>query len=149
MLDGAVFHILTSMNRAALLEGTPYGSHSGGCTAGAANCTPFVPARPDLQTLIAPDFAIAKNVAEESATLLKNTDHALPLAGTDFAGNGVLVMGPTATATYVGGGGQRARDAVRADHELADGAPERRQAPARSATSRATTSTASSCPRRR
>ena len=33
VLDGAVFHILTSMNRAALLEGTPYGSHGGGCTA--------------------------------------------------------------------------------------------------------------------
>ena len=60
-LDRAVFHILTSMNRARLLEGTPYGSQSGGCTAGAANCTPFVPARPDLQALMSPDFAIASN----------------------------------------------------------------------------------------
>src|SRR2546426_4573833 len=54
---------------------------------------------------MAPDFAIAKDVAEKSATLLKNDDGALPLRRTDFAGNGVVVMGPTATATYVGGGG--------------------------------------------
>jgi beta-glucosidase len=104
-LDRAVFHILTSMNRAGLLEGTPYGSHSGGCTAAAGNCTPFVPPRPDLQTLMAPDREIAKDVSEKSATLLKNNDGALPLRSSDFAGNGVVVMGPTATATYVGGGG--------------------------------------------
>jgi len=29
----------------------------------------------------------------------------LPLSSSDFAGNGVLVIGPTATATYTGGGG--------------------------------------------
>ena len=104
-LDRAVFHILTSMNRARLLEGTPYGSESNGCAAAAANCTPFVPGRPDLQALMAPDFAIAKDVAEKSATLLKNDDGALPLRSSDFAGSGVVVMGPTATATYVGGGG--------------------------------------------
>jgi beta-glucosidase len=104
-LDTAVFHILTSMNRANLLEGTPYGSQSHGCTAAAANCTPVVSPRPDLQALMAPDFQIAKDVAEKSATLLKNDGGLLPLRGSDFAGNGVLVMGPTATATYVGGGG--------------------------------------------
>ena len=104
-LDTAVFHILTSMNRARLLEGTPYGSQSGGCTAAAANCTPVWPARPNLANLMAPDFAIAKDVAEKSATLLKNNDSALPLKAADFSGNGVVVMGPTATATYVGGGG--------------------------------------------
>ena len=104
-LDAAVFHILTSMNRAGLLEGTPYGSHNGGCTAAAADCVPFVPPRPDLQALVAPDFAIAKKVAEEGATLLKNDNGFLPLKSADFAGNGVLVLGPTATATYVGGGG--------------------------------------------
>ena len=54
---------------------------------------------------MAPDFAIAKDVAEKSATLLKNTDGALPLKASDFTGDGVVVMGPTATATYVGGGG--------------------------------------------
>ena len=105
VLDNAVFHILTSMNRARLLEGTPYGSQSGGCTAAAANCTPVWPARPNLQTLMAPDFAIARDVAEKGATLLKNTGGALPLKPSDFSGPGVLVMGPTATATYVGGGG--------------------------------------------
>ena len=52
-----------------------------------------------------PDFAIAKDVAEKSATLLKNSDSALPLKAADFSGTGVVVMGPTATATYVGGGG--------------------------------------------
>src|SRR4051794_21702630 len=104
-LDRAVFHILTSMNRARLLEGTPYGSQSGGCTASAGNCTPFVPPRPDLQALMTPDREIAKDVSEKSATLLKNSDGALPLRSSDFGGNGVVVMGPTATATYVGGGG--------------------------------------------
>jgi beta-glucosidase len=104
-LDNAVFHILTTLNRARLLEGSPYGSQSGGCTAAAANCTPVVPPRPDLQTLVQPDFAIARRIAEQGATLLKNDDHALPLQRSDFARTGVLVMGPTATATYVGGGG--------------------------------------------
>ena len=104
-LDKAVFHILTSMNRARLLEGTPYGSQSGGCTAAAADCTPVWPARPNLATLMSPDFAVAKDVAEKSATLLKNSDGALPLKTSDFTGGGVVVMGPTATATYVGGGG--------------------------------------------
>ena len=104
-LDQAVFHILTSMNRARLLEGTPYGSQSGGCTAAAANCTPVWPARPNLATLMSPDFAVAKDVAEKGATLLKNNDGALPLKPSDFTGGGVVVMGPTATATYVGGGG--------------------------------------------
>ena len=104
-LDGAVFHILTSMNRARLLEGTPYGSQSGGCTAAAANCTPVVPARPDLSKLAPPDANTARSIAEESATLLKDSDQALPLRHSDFAGKGVVLMGPTATATYVGGGG--------------------------------------------
>ena len=104
-LDNAVFHILTSMNRAGLLEGTPYGSRAGGCTAAAANCTPSVPARPDLQALQAPDLSVARDVADKSATLLKNTGGALPLQDADFTGGGVLVLGPTATATYVGGGG--------------------------------------------
>ena len=95
---------------------------------------------------MAPDFEIAKDVAEKSATLLKNTGGALPLKNADFAGKGLLVMGPTATATYVGGGGSahvtpfepiiNSLTALRA-----------RPAPARSTTSRGTTWTASSCPR--
>ncbi len=104
-LDNAVFHILTSMNRARLLEGTPYGSASGGCTATAANCTPVVPPRPDLAKLAPKDFGTARTLAVKSATLLKDNDQALPLSRSDFAGKGVVVMGPTAAAPYVGGGG--------------------------------------------
>ena len=104
-IDNAVFHILTSMNRADLLEGAPLGSHSNGCTAAAANCIPVVPPRPDLSKLAGPDFNTAKGIAEEGATLLQNDNKALPLRHSDFTGKGLLVMGPTATATYVGGGG--------------------------------------------
>src|SRR5262249_19774516 len=64
-LDDAVFHILTSMNQVGLLEGTPLGSH-------ATDGTPFVPARPDLASLRPTSFAIAGEIAEKSATLLKN-----------------------------------------------------------------------------
>ena len=147
-LDNAVFHILTSMNRAGLLEGTPYGSQAAAAPPPRRTARPFVPPRPDLQALMAPDFEIAKNVAEESATLLKNTDGALPLRRTDFAGNGVLVMGPTATATYVGGGGSAH---VTPFEPITNSLTALRRPPARarSTTSRATTSTASSCPRRR
>ena len=119
-LDKAVFHILTSMNRARLLEGTPYGSQSGGCTAAAANCTPVWPARPDLATLMAPDFAIAKDVAEKSATLLKNSDGALPLKAVGLHGRRRRRDGPDRHRDVRRRRRQRARDAVRADHELAD-----------------------------
>ena len=119
------------MNRARLLEGTPYGSQSGGCTAAAANCTPFVPPRPDLQALMAPDFAIAKDVAEKSATLLKNDGGALPLRSSDFAGNGVARHGPDRDRDVRRRRRQRARDAVRADHELARRAPRGGRRPAR------------------
>jgi beta-glucosidase len=98
-LDQAVLHILTSMNRAGLLEGTPYGSRF-------TDGTPFVPPRPDLASLVPEDFAVAQDVAEKSATLLKNEHGALPLSRRDLAGpSGLLVMGPTAVAPYVGGGG--------------------------------------------
>ena len=46
--NGRLPHPHFDESRADLLEGTPYGSQSGGCTAAAANCTPVVPARPDL-----------------------------------------------------------------------------------------------------
>jgi len=107
-LDDAVFHILSSMNEAGLLEGTQFGSHGGGCAPTAtppAECTPFVPARPDLETLKPADFGIARAVAEESATLLRNQGNALPLGSGDLRGDGIVVMGPTAVAPYVGGGG--------------------------------------------
>ena len=125
-LDNAVFHIFTSMNRANLLEGTPYGSQSGGCTAAAANCTPFVPPRPDLQALMAPDFEIAKDVAEKSATLLKNTDGALPLETLGLRRRGTAGDGSDRDRDVRRRRRQRARHPVRADHELPDGAARRR-----------------------
>src|SRR5690349_1639536 len=93
-LDTAVFHILSTMNKAGLLEGTQYGTHyTGG--------TPYVPPRPDLASLQAGEFATAQSIAEDSATLLKNNG-VLPLSKRD---KDVLVLGPTAIAPYVDGGG--------------------------------------------
>ena len=97
-LDDAVFHILTAMNDVGLLEGTPFGSRF---TSGAA----FVPPRPDLASVASGDFAIAQRIAETGAVLLKNQRQALPLNRGDFADTGVVVIGPTSVAPYVGGGG--------------------------------------------
>jgi beta-glucosidase len=97
-LDGAVFRILWEMNKIDLLEGTTAGSHH-------TDGTPYVPPRPDLDSLKPQSFAAAQSIAEDSATLLKNDGSALPLSGGDLAGNGTVVMGPTALAPYVGGGG--------------------------------------------
>jgi beta-glucosidase len=102
-LDESVFRILTEMNNAGLLEGTQNGTHyTGG--------TPYIPPRPNLQALQPEDFAIAQQIAEQSAVLLKNDGNALPLQHVDMFSNGadnqgVLVMGPTAVAPYTGGGG--------------------------------------------
>jgi beta-glucosidase len=101
-LDTAVFYILNTMNKAGLLEGTQYGSHFTGTPA------PYVPARPDLASLQPGEFAAARSIAEESATLLKNDSAALPLSRGDHQGRGnggLVVMGPTAVAPYIGGGG--------------------------------------------
>ncbi len=101
-LDTAVFYILSTMNKAGLLEGTQYGSHFTGTPA------PYVPPRPDLASLQSAEFATAQSIAEESATLLKNDRGALPLFPGDYRGGGtggLLVMGPTAIAPYIGGGG--------------------------------------------
>src|SRR5262249_56243413 len=98
----AVFYILNTMNKAGLLEGTQYGSHFTGTPA------PYVPPRPDLASLQAGEFAAAQSIAEESATLLKNDGKALPLSPGDYLAQGHgggLVMGPTAIAPYIGGGG--------------------------------------------
>jgi beta-glucosidase len=97
-LDTAVFRILWVMNRAGLLEGTRDGTHY-------TDGTPYVPPRPDLASLQQGSFAAAQSVAEESATLLKNDDQALPLSRRDLAGAGLVVMGPTAIAPYIDGGG--------------------------------------------
>jgi beta-glucosidase len=94
-LDTAVFYILSTMNKAGLLEGTQYGSHFTGTP------IPYVPPRPDLASLQPAEFATARSIAEESATLLKNDGGSLPLS----RGGGLVVMGPTAVAPYIGGGG--------------------------------------------
>jgi len=101
-LDTAVFHILTTMNKAGLLEGSQYGSHFTGTPA------PYVPPRPDLGSLQPDEFATAQAIATQSATLLKNDGAALPLSQDDLLGRGtggVTVMGATAIAPYIGGGG--------------------------------------------
>ncbi|HVV20917.1 MAG TPA: glycoside hydrolase family 3 C-terminal domain-containing protein, partial [Pseudonocardiaceae bacterium] len=95
-LDTAIYHILTTMNEAGLLEGTEYGSHFTGTP------TPWVPERPDLASLKQADADTARTIAEDSATLLKDDGQALPLSRN---AKGVVVMGPTATAAYYGGGG--------------------------------------------
>ena len=101
-LDQSVRRILRQMNNAGLLEGTEFGSHA---TLSGTLYLPYVPPRPDLQVLQPSSFAAAQSIAEESATLLRNEGSALPLTRRDLSGNGVLVMGPTAIAAYVGGGG--------------------------------------------
>src|SRR5207237_6951342 len=97
-LDTSVFRILWVMNRAGLLEGTRYGTHY-------TDGTPYVPPRPDLASLQQSSFAAAQSIAEESATLLKNDAQALPLSRSDLTGAGLVVMGPTAIAPYIDGGG--------------------------------------------
>lgn len=94
-LDTALFHILSTMNEAGLLEGTRFGSHYTGTPA------PYVPSRPSLASLRAGDASTARTLAENSATLLKNDRQLLPLSRKD----GVVVLGPTAVAPYYGGGG--------------------------------------------
>lgn len=102
-VDTSVLAILTEENNAGLLEGTQYGTHFDSSTH-----APYVPPRPDLDSLRPIAAAIAQAIAEQSATLLKNGG-ALPLSHGDLSGsgtgNGVVVMGPTAVAPYVGGGG--------------------------------------------
>ncbi len=110
-LDQAVFRILKAENSVGLLEGTQYGSQSAtACAAGPVPpCTPYDPPRPDLAAVQPSSFAAAQLIAEQSATLLKNDGNVLPLKHTDVFSNGnaqgVVFMGPTAVATYVGGGG--------------------------------------------
>lgn len=101
-IDQAIFRILKQMNNAGLLEGTIYGSHY-------TDGTPYIPARPDKEALKAESFAIAEEIAEDSATLLKNVNHGLPIRNQELvsrgAKSGVVVMGPTAVTPYIGGGG--------------------------------------------
>jgi beta-glucosidase len=101
-IDTAVFYILATMNKAGLLEGTQYGSRFTGTPA------PYVPPRLDLASLQASELTTARQVADDSATLLQNDGGALPLSAGDYRGHGnggVVVMGPTAIAPYIDGGG--------------------------------------------
>ncbi len=100
--DQAIFRMLKQMNNAGLLEGTIYGTHY-------TDGTPYIPARPDKEALKAESYAVAEEVAEDSATLLKNVNHGLPIRNSELvsrgAKSGVVVMGPTAVTPYIGGGG--------------------------------------------
>ena len=81
-LDDAVFRILKQMNKAGLLEGTQYGTHSNGCNRAAdppINCVKWIPPRADLQAIQLDEFEKAQLIAEQSATLLKNEGSLLPL----------------------------------------------------------------------
>jgi beta-glucosidase len=101
-IDTAVFYILSTMNKAGLLEGTQYGSRFTGTPA------PYIPPRPDLASLQASELTTARQTADDSATLLQNQGGALPLSSGDYLGHGnggVVVMGPTAIAPYIDGGG--------------------------------------------
>ncbi len=101
-IDLSIFRILKQMNNAGLLEGTVYGTHY-------TDGTPYVPARPDKEALKNETFAVALEVAEDSATLLKNVNHGLPIRNQEWKGagvrTGVVFMGPTAVTPYIGGGG--------------------------------------------
>src|SRR3954453_1278294 len=96
-LDGAVFRIMWEMNQIGLLEGTAAGTHSN------AGNAPYVPPRPDLESLKPQSTAAAQSIAEDSAPLLKNDGAALPLSAGDLSGKGTVVMGPTAIAPYIDG----------------------------------------------
>lgn len=82
VIDEAVRRILVQMDRKGLLASAP-------------------PARPSLDQ--AKDDAIAREIAEEGAVLLKNTGNVLPIRDSDWPS--VAVIGATARAMLIGGGG--------------------------------------------
>lgn len=81
-VDQAVRRILTQMDRFGLLSGTPR-------------------TRPAIDT--AADAAVARDVAERGAVLLRNERGVLPIARENLAS--IVVIGPTAKMPLVGGGG--------------------------------------------
>ena len=82
---GASTQQALALNNIGLLEGTANGTHH-------TDGTPYVPPRPDLDSLKPASFAAAQSIAEKSATLLKNDGSTLPLS----SGDNAVVMGPTA-----------------------------------------------------
>jgi beta-glucosidase len=90
IVDGAVRHILSTLDRFGLLDGA---SASGAAVANRNRPTIDVQA----------DAGIARSVAESGAVLLKNSAGALPLSSADL--RSLAVIGPTARQLLVGGGG--------------------------------------------
>jgi len=89
-LDGAVRHILTTMDRFGLLRNaSPSGS------------TPVVRPVPALNVVA--DARVARRIAEQGAVLLRNRRGALPLRRRDL--RRLAAIGPSARQLLVGGGG--------------------------------------------
>jgi beta-glucosidase len=90
IVDGAVRHILTTMDRFGLLDGaSPTGAP--------------VASRPRPPIDVPADARVARTVAAAGAVLLKDDGGLLPLSGAGL--RSVAVVGPTARQLLVGGGG--------------------------------------------
>ena len=98
-LDDAVARVLYAYERFGLLDcASPSGPISG--------CN--LPPRPDMNTIKGPDATTTELLSEESAVLLKNDNHVLPLSLSDL--QSVALIGPTGRQVMVQGGqGERAR----------------------------------------
>ncbi|TMC05177.1 MAG: beta-glucosidase [Chloroflexi bacterium] len=90
IVDGAVRHILSTMDRFGLLDGA---SPSG---------APVV-SRPRPPIDVDADAGVARTVAEAGAVLLKDEGGVLPLSGASL--RSLAVIGPTSRQLLVGGGG--------------------------------------------
>lgn len=113
VVNQAVRHILTTMDRFGLLDGA---SPSG---------APVVAkTRPAID--VAADAGLARTVATAGAVLLKNDHGAMPLSGADL--RSLAVIGPTARQLLVGGGGS-ARVIGFTDREISPLTALRDQAP--------------------
>ncbi len=95
VVDLSVRRILTIMDRFGLLTGSP-------------------PPRPEIDQ--AADAAVARRIADAGAVLLRNEAQALPLTGQDLTD--LVVVGPSAAAPLIGGGGSARVPAFRADPVL-------------------------------
>jgi beta-glucosidase len=98
-LDDAVARVLYGYERFGLLDcASPSGPKSG--------CT--LPPRPSMDAIKSQDASTTEMLSEESAVLLKNDNHVLPLSLSEL--QSVAVIGPTGRQVMVQGGqGERAR----------------------------------------